>query len=143
MLFHSGEKPHKCPEYDNASSHAGHLRYHIRTHSLQKPNQRKWCDFSSITKSDLIKHVLTHSGEKSHQCNEGESSFLQAGYLKGHLRSTPEKNHTSAHNAVSQVLDPIISNNTRPNMTSPKILQQLRSLCFEKMTIMIFNIVCQ
>ena len=42
---------------------------------------------------------------------------------------TLEKNHTSAHNAVSHVLDPIISGNTWPNSTSPNI-QQLQQCPF-------------
>ena len=36
--MHCGEKPNKCNQCDFASSQAGHLRAHLKTHSLLKCN---------------------------------------------------------------------------------------------------------
>ena len=115
MLTHSGKKPHNCTQGDFASSRAGNLRDHKKnTHSLEKPNKCKWCNYSSTQKVHLTQHLLNHSGEKPHHCKECGSSFSHATTLK--------KNPTSANNAVSQVLNPLISRNTWPD-----IQQQLTS----------------
>ena len=50
----SGEKLNKCNQCDYASSQAGHLRSHLKTHS----------DYASSRIGNLKTHLKTHSGEK-------------------------------------------------------------------------------
>ena len=63
------QKPNKCNQCEYASSNAGHLRTHLKTHSGEKPNKCNQCDYASSYASDLRKHLKTHSGEKSHKSN--------------------------------------------------------------------------
>ena len=67
-------KSNKCNQCDYASSHAGNLRTHLKTHSGEKANKCNQCDFASSRADHLRTHLKTHSGEKSKkcsQCNEG------------------------------------------------------------------------
>ena len=48
MKMHSGQRPSKRNQCDFASSEAGHLRIHLKTHSLEKSNA-----------TDVIMHPLT------------------------------------------------------------------------------------
>ena len=48
-----GEKSNKCNQCDYASSEAGHLRRHLKTHSREK----------SYKAGNLRRHSKTHSGE--------------------------------------------------------------------------------
>ena len=84
MKTHSGEKSSKCNQCDYASSQAGHLRQHMKTHSGEKSNKCNQCDYASSHASDLRKHLKTHSGEKSNRCNQFQFQFdsSQVGHLK-------------------------------------------------------------
>ena len=57
-------KSNKCNQCDYASSHAGNLRTHLKTHSGEKANKCNQCDYASSQTGDLRKYLKTHSGEK-------------------------------------------------------------------------------
>ena len=42
-----GNESEKCNQCDYASSHAGDLRRHLKTHSGEKSNKCKQCDYAS------------------------------------------------------------------------------------------------
>ena len=60
-------KSNKCNQCDYASSHAGNLRTHLKTHSGEKSNKCNQCDYVSSYASALKKHLKIHSGEKSNK----------------------------------------------------------------------------
>ena len=123
MLIHSREKSHKCTQCDYAASESGNLRRHIKTHSLEKPNKCKWCDFSSITKS---LHICSPTAERSHITVKSAGAHSDKHNIwKPTSASTLEKNHLNANNAVTQVVNHLISNNIWQN-----IQQQLTSFFF-------------
>ena len=66
-LHCNGEKSNKCNQCDYASSGAGHLRRHLKTHSGEKPNKCNQCDFASSQVGNLRRHLKTHTGEKSNK----------------------------------------------------------------------------
>ena len=68
-------KTHKCYQCDYASSQAGNLKTHLKTHSGEKTNKCNQCDFASVQASSLKKHLRTHSGEKSNECGVCEKGF--------------------------------------------------------------------
>ena len=57
-------KPNKCNQCDYASSRAGDLRTHLKTHSGEKSNKCDQCDFASSRAGHLRTHLKMHSGEK-------------------------------------------------------------------------------
>ena len=61
------QKPNKCNQCDYASSNAGHLRTHLKTHTREKPHKCNQCDYASSEASKLRRHSKTHSGEKSQE----------------------------------------------------------------------------
>ena len=56
------KKSHECNQCDYASSHTGHLRTHLKTHSGEKSNKCNQCDFASSYSSALRAH-LKHRGD--------------------------------------------------------------------------------
>ena len=58
----AGEKSNKCNQCSYASSHAGHLRTHKKTHSGEKSNKCNQCDFALSYSSTVRIHLQTHSG---------------------------------------------------------------------------------
>ena len=64
LKTHSGEKANKCNQCDYASSQAGHLRTHLKIHGGEKSNKCKQCDFASSNSSNLKRHLKRHNGEK-------------------------------------------------------------------------------
>ena len=53
------EKSNKCSLCDFASSQAGNLKRHLKTHGGEKSNKCNQCDYSSIRVSDLRTHLKT------------------------------------------------------------------------------------
>ena len=80
------EKSNKCNLCDYASSHAGHLRTHMKMHSGEKLNKCNLCDFASIQAGNLRTHLKTHSGEKSNKCSQCDYASSYASALKTHLK---------------------------------------------------------
>ena len=57
-------KSNKCNQCNYASSRAGHLKQHLKTHSGEKSKKCNQCDFTSYQKGDLRRHLKRHSAEK-------------------------------------------------------------------------------
>ena len=74
-------KSNKCNQCDYASSRAGHLRTHLKTHSGERSNKCNQCNYASSYSSALRVHLKTHSGEKSNKCNQCDYASSQAGHL--------------------------------------------------------------
>ena len=55
------EKSNKCNFCDYASSHAGHLRTHLKMHSGEKTKKCSLCDYASSYASNLKIHLKMHS----------------------------------------------------------------------------------
>ena len=64
LKTHSGEKSNKCSQCDYTSSQAGNLRTHLRIHSGEKPNKCNQCGFACSDPSSLRRHLKRHNGEK-------------------------------------------------------------------------------
>ena len=62
-------KSNKCNQCDYASSQAGNLRQHLKTHSGEKSNKCNQCDYASSEAGHLKRHLKTHSGG-SKKCNQ-------------------------------------------------------------------------
>ena len=88
-------KSNKCNQCEYASSHAGHLRTHLKTHSGEKPNKCNQCDFASVEAGHLRTHLKTHSGEKLNKCNQCNYASSEAGNLRRHLKTHSGENPTS------------------------------------------------
>ena len=54
-------KSNKCNQCDYASSHTGHLRRHLKTHSGEKSNKCNLCDSASSQAGHLRTPLKTHS----------------------------------------------------------------------------------
>ena len=80
------EKSNKCNLCDYASSHAGHLRTHMKMHSGEKSNNCNQCDFACSDPSSLKRHLKRHSGEKANKCNQCDFAASEADNLRIHLR---------------------------------------------------------
>ena len=65
MKIYSGEN--KCNECNFASSRAGDLRRHLKTHSGEKPNKCHQCDYASLRVSGLKRHLKTSPQAKRHK----------------------------------------------------------------------------
>ena len=62
-------KSNKCNQCEYASSHAGHLRTHLKIHSGEKSNKCNQCDFASSRADNLRTHLKTYGRDKSNKCN--------------------------------------------------------------------------
>ena len=60
----NGERSNKCKKCDYASSQAGNLRRHLKTHTGEKSNKCSQCNFVCSQAGNLKIHVKTHSGAK-------------------------------------------------------------------------------
>ena len=75
----SREKTNKCNQCGYASSYAGNLRTHLKTHTGEKPNKCNQCDYASSYASALRTHLKTHSGENpTHAANAAMLPFRQS-----------------------------------------------------------------
>ena len=81
------KRPNKCNQCEYASSEAGNLRRHLRTHSGEKSNKCNQCNYASSDASNLRNHLKTHSGEKSNKCNQCDFASSQASNLRAHLKT--------------------------------------------------------
>ena len=70
-------KSHKCKQCDYASSHASHLKTHLKSHSGEKPNKCNQCDFASSYATALKDHMKIHNVEKSNKCTAQLYCLLQ------------------------------------------------------------------
>ena len=81
------EKSNKCNFCDYASSHAGHLRTHLKMHSGEKTKKCSLCDYASSHAGNLRTHLKMHSGEKSNKCNLCDYASSRADHLRTHLKT--------------------------------------------------------
>ena len=70
-----------------ASSQAGDLMRHLKTHSGEKTNKCNQCDFASARLDVLKIHLKMHSGEKSNKCNQCDYASIQAGDMRRHMKT--------------------------------------------------------
>ena len=78
-------KSNKCNEGDNASSHEGQLRIHLKTQGREKSNKCNQCDFVSLQAGNLRIHLKTHIGEKFNKCHQCDYASSRTGHLRIHL----------------------------------------------------------
>ena len=83
MKAHSGDESNKCNHCDYASSQAGHLRRHLKTHG-EKSNKCNQCDCATSQVNPLMMYLQTHSEKR--QIITTNVTFSQAGSLKAHLK---------------------------------------------------------
>ena len=58
-----------------------------KTDNVIKSKKCNQCEYASSRAGDLRKHLKTHSGEKSNKCNQCDYAFSQAGHLRRHLKT--------------------------------------------------------
>ena len=88
---HCREKFNKCNQCDYASSQAGHLRRHLKTHSGEKSHKCIECDYKSSRADNLRTHLKTHSGDKPNRCSQCDYASSRADKLRKH-----KQNHITA-----------------------------------------------
>ena len=71
------EKSNKCNLCDYASSRAGHLRRHLKTHGGEKTNKCNMCDYASSQAGHLRRHLKMHSGESLKKCTDVTMPLLR------------------------------------------------------------------
>ena len=146
MITHTGEKVHKCAECGGSFGRAGNLKSHILTQKKETPHKCTQCDYACPEAGNLRRHMKKHSLQKPNECKSASTPQSQnqisvgiclptverdhdhitvksvVGNLPKHeiLKRTSaftlEQNHTSVHDAVTQVVIPLTSNNTWPNI---------------------------
>ena len=82
---HTAEKSKKkCNQCDYASSQAGHMRTHLKTHSGEKQKKCNQCDYASSQAGHLRTHLKTHSGERQNKCKQCDFASSRADSLRTH-----------------------------------------------------------
>ena len=84
-LFHSGEKPQRCPQCNFSCNDASNLKVHVKKHIEDKLHQCNQCEYTTIQPSNLKRHKKSHSGEKPNRCTTCEYSCITTGELKVHM----------------------------------------------------------
>ena len=79
-------KSNRSNQYDFASSQAGYLRKHLKTHSGEKTNKCNQCNYASSEAGDLRTHLKIHSGEKSSKCNQCDFACSDPSSLRKHMK---------------------------------------------------------
>ena len=74
-------KSNKCSLCDYASSQAGSLKTHMKTHTGEKSNKCSLCDYATSHTGSLKAHMKKHTGEKENKCNQCDYASSQAGNL--------------------------------------------------------------
>ena len=97
-------KSNKCNQCAFASSYAGNLRQHLKTHSGEKSNKCNQCEYASSYASALKAHLKMHSGEKPNKCNLCDYASAHASNLRTHLKTHSGKSQTNATNANMHAL---------------------------------------
>ncbi|MBN3285903.1 ZN420 protein, partial [Polyodon spathula] len=82
--FHTGEKPHHCPECGTRFGRLSHLKIHQRIHRGEKPYHCTECEKRFSRLADLKRHHRIHTGEKPYHCTECGKRFSRSWYLKRH-----------------------------------------------------------
>merc|ERR1712129_145275 len=82
------DKRFKCTYCEYTTSHSGHHRDHIRTHTGERPFQCSvdGCGKRFRTKSTLNEHVKRCKGLRNHKCANCEMAFVCAYDLKRHVQ---------------------------------------------------------
>ena len=78
----------KCNHCDYATSHAGSLKTHMKTHTAEKSNECSLCNYASSRADSLRTHMKKHTGEKSNKCSLCDYASSQAGDLRRHKKKT-------------------------------------------------------
>ena len=86
LKTHSGDKPYKCNQCGYAFSQPDHLRTHMKIHSGEKPNKCNQCEYTSSWAYNLRTHLKTHSEEKLNKCNQCDFASSRADVLMIHLK---------------------------------------------------------
>ena len=87
LKTHTGEKLNKCNKCELAFSQAGNLRRHLQKHSGEKSNKYNQCGFASSYSSVSRTHLKTHTGEKPNECNQCDYASCYASALRTHLKT--------------------------------------------------------
>ena len=86
------EKSKKCSLCVYASSRAGDLRTHLKTHGGEKPNKCNQCDCASSQAGSLRTHLKKHNQEKSNKCSQcdfASSYAINVMQMHMHLQMHP------------------------------------------------------
>ena len=86
------KRTNQCNLCDYASSKAGNLNRHVKTHCIEKQNKCNQCNYASSDAGDLRTHLKTHTREKSNKCNHCDYVSSQAGHLRTHLKTHSGEN---------------------------------------------------
>ena len=62
-------KSNDCNQCGYATSHAGHLKTHLKTHSGEKSNKCNHCDYGSFHAYALMAHMKKHQSLIAEQFN--------------------------------------------------------------------------
>ncbi|XP_055373805.1 zinc finger protein 415 [Condylostylus longicornis] len=79
-------RPFKCGECFRGFSKAGHLKYHLKTHSVEK-SICSLCKKEFSNKATLDKHLMRHKYQKKYVCRTCQAEYKDENSFKFHLNS--------------------------------------------------------